>query len=100
MKLNVNAGNGKLQRIDYLLFLNYMKTLKRCGLNAFIEKQPKLALKHVLKRITHEGLHTHMNKKLTMKKRSLRRTSTHLFRNYQEAEALDRLASVSEFDAD
>ena len=58
-------GDQKLESNVYKLTLKYIETLDKCGYDKFVETQPKLAIKHIIRRIPHQSLQNRM--KLTMK---------------------------------
>lgn len=52
VSFHLTGSDQKLQTGVYRLCLKYMQNLKRCGYDTFLETHPKLAIKHVLKRIS------------------------------------------------
>lgn len=80
------------------LGLRYATTLENLGYSAFISSKPKLAIDHILKRITHEKLSNRMKLTYKLRKEELKENYLLFMRELaKEAKACDRhdAASVS-----
>lgn len=73
------------------LGLRYATTLDKLGYSKFIEKQPYLAVQHILKRITHEHLLKRMKLTYKLRKEEFKKDYNLFMRELaKEAKAVDR----------
>ncbi|PXF44743.1 hypothetical protein BWQ96_05502 [Gracilariopsis chorda] len=60
VRMDKNTKSNSLEMQVLRLGLKYSTTLENLGYSEFIEKQPQLAVEHVIKRVTHEQLRKRM----------------------------------------
>ena len=60
--------NSSLERQVWRLCLKYTSKLQKCGYDEFVKKQPKLAVKHLVRRISHPQLKSRMILTLRLRK--------------------------------
>lgn len=95
VKLASQRRNKKLEFQILDLCMKYAKTLRDCGYKDFVEQQPKLAIKHIMKRVTHTRLLTRMTHTLRIRKSELEANFKAFVKTLaEEAKAIDRLEAI------
>lgn len=96
VKLGRADATNNLQRQVWRLCLKYHEKLKQCGYDQFVKQQPKLAVGHIMKRITtHAGLGKRMLLTLRLRKKELEGNFPLFMRELSnEAQTVDRHKSA------
>eukprot|EP00171_Calliarthron_tuberculosum_P002686 IDg2686t1 len=91
VKLERSGDNTGLRSQVWRLCLKYMTTLEKCGYDEFVQKQPKLAIHHILKRIAHGGLKKRILLTMQLRKAEFEKDFSLFIRELaREADVFDR----------
>jgi len=99
IKLEKADNMSNLQRQVWRLCLRYSEKLRKCGNVNFAKQQPKIAVRHIMKRVTHAGLRTRMNLTLGLRKEELEKVFSKFMRLLAE-ESIDRQDSAWQYQAE
>lgn len=96
IKMERTAGSLEMQ--VWNLGLQYATKLDNLGYSTFIDSQPKLAIGHILNRLTHDKLQKRMKLTFRLKKDQMKADYNNFLRETaKEARALDRHEAASAF---
>ena len=96
--VKMDQGSGSLEMKIWNLGLQYATKLEELGYSSFIEAQPKIAIGHILQRITHLKLFKRMKLTFRLKKDEMKADYNNFMRETaKEARALDRHEAASNF---
>lgn len=98
-KIRMEKSQKSLEMQVWRLGLQYATKLEDLGYSTFIASQPKLAIGHILKRLSHEQLRKRMKLTLKLRKKELKNNYQLFLRETaQEARALDRHDAANAFE--
>lgn len=90
--------SSNLQRQFWRLYLQYTEKLRQCRYDGFVKKQPKLAIRYFLRRVTHSGLRTRMELTLQLCKEELEKDFSQFIRLLAaEAQTIDLQDSARDY---
>ena len=96
--IRLSNGQKSLEMKVWELDLQYATVLENLGYTDFIQKQPELAVKHILKRITHEQLKKRISLTYKLLKEELKGNNAKLGREIaKEARGIDKHEAASSY---